>query len=145
MKEISCGFIILNKKNTNQILACHAYGHKFDIGQCDIPKGHVEGYESHLAAAKRELKEETGLIITTEPIHDCGLFKYSANKDLHLYLIEADVNLNKLHCDSMFVNKHGDEVPEMIGYHWVSDTNMFYNTLGQIIKSCIEHYKQWDF
>ena len=42
------------------------------------------------------LKEETGIVLTNEKIHDCGLFQYLPYKDLHLYLVEADVDVTKL-------------------------------------------------
>lgn len=142
MKEISSGFVILNKKNPNMILACQAFGHKFKEENCDVPKGHVEENESHLDAAKRELKEETGIVITNEKIHDCGLFQYLPYKDLHLYLVEVDVDITKLSCNSLFTNRFGKEVPEIIGYHWVNNTKMFYRSLGPIVEKCIEHYKQ---
>ena len=142
MKEISSGFVILNKNNPDMILACQAFGHKFKEENCDVPKGHVEENESHLNAAKRELKEETGIVLTNEKIHDCGLFQYLPYKDLHLYLVEADVDVTKLSCNSMFTNRFGKEVPEIIGYHWVTETNMFYRSLGPIVEKCIEHYKQ---
>lgn len=142
MKEMSCGFVILNKNDESQILACQAYGRKFRFGCCDVPKGHVEGNETHLEAAKRELKEETGFVITTEKIHDCGTFQYISNKDLHLYLIVADIDLNNLKCESMFEDKNGKQVPEVIKYHWVTDTNMFYRSLNPIVKECIDHYRQ---
>jgi predicted NUDIX family NTP pyrophosphohydrolase len=142
MKEISSGFVILNKNNNSLILACQAFGHKFKVGNCDVPKGHVEENESHLDAAKRELKEETGIVLTNEKIHDCGLFQYLPYKDLHLYLVEADVDVTKLSCNSLFTNRFGKEVPEIIGYHWVTGTNMFYRSLGPIVEKCIEHYKQ---
>ncbi len=93
-------------------------------------------------AAKRELKEETGIVLTNEKIHDCGLFQYLPYKDLHLYLVEANVDVTKLSCNSLFTNRFGKEVPEIIGYHWVTETNMFYRSLGPIVEKCIEHYKQ---
>lgn len=142
MKEISCGFIILNKNDESQILACQAYGRSFKEYNCDIPKGHVENGETHLEAAIRELYEETGFRITDQKIHDCGIFQYIAKKDLHVYLIVEDIDISTLKCNSMFENKFGKSVPEVIKYHWVSDTNMFYRSLGPIVRECIEHYKQ---
>lgn len=141
-KEISCGFVILNRKNPEQILACQAYGRKFNVGNCDIPKGHVEGIETHLQTAIRELKEETGFVLKDEKIHDCGLFQYLHTKDLHVYLVEADVDLSTLKCSSYFENLNGDTVPEVIKFHWVTDTKMFYRSLAPIVKKCIDHYKE---
>lgn len=141
-KEISCGFVILNKQDTTQILACQAYGRSYKFGNCDIPKGHVEGTETHLETALRELKEETGFVVTDEKIHDCGLFQYLKTKDLHVFLIEADVDLTKLKCNSYFENQQGVSVPEVIKFHWVTDTKMFYRSLGPVVQNCIDHYHE---
>ena len=85
MKELSCGFIIINRKNPKQILACQPNGRRQNTpGNYDIPKGHRENGETTLDAAIRELKEETGFTITDEKIFDCGLFKYLKNKDLYV-------------------------------------------------------------
>ena len=67
MKELSCGFIIINRKNPKQILACQPNGRRPNTpGNYDIPKGHRENGETTLEAAIRELKEETGFTITDE-------------------------------------------------------------------------------
>lgn len=140
-KELSCGFIILNKSNPNEILACQAFGKKFKYGQCDIPKGHLEGEETPLEAAKRELKEETGFEITNEHIYDCGIFQYLSYKDLHVFLVETEIDLNKLICESTF-EKNGKQVPEVIKYHFVSDIKYYYRSLQPIITECLEHYRE---
>ena len=67
MKELSCGFIIVNKKNPKQILACQPNGRKANcFGNYDIPKGHIEKGESVLDAAIRECFEETNEVITKD-------------------------------------------------------------------------------
>lgn len=140
-KEISCGFIILNKNDQSQMLACQAYGKKFKFGNCDVPKGHVEEGENHLQTAIRELKEETGFEITNEHIYDCGVFQYLSYKDLHLYLIVADLDITKLHCDSQFEH-NGKMVPEVFKYHWITDPRMYYRSLQPIVLECLDHYRE---
>ena len=142
MKELSCGFIVVNKKNPKQILACHPNGRKANVfGNYDIPKGHLENSETTLEAAIRELKEETGYEITDEKIYDCGLFQYLKNKDLYVYLMFVDCDIHELHCDSKF-EVRGKMVPEIIGYKWATDYRLFYKSLQPIIQECLTHFKE---
>ena len=55
MHEVSAGVVPYNPK-TKKFLLLH-----YPSGQWGFPKGHVEEGETELEAAKRELKEETGL------------------------------------------------------------------------------------
>lgn len=62
-KELSCGIIAYHK---------HADGLKFLVlkhgeGHWAFAKGHVEGQESEMETAMRELREETGLIVKPDP------------------------------------------------------------------------------
>ena len=54
-QEKSCGCIVLDKRTVLLI--------KHNSGHWDFPKGHVEGEESEVETAIREVKEETGLDI----------------------------------------------------------------------------------
>ncbi|RME79591.1 MAG: NUDIX domain-containing protein [Methanobacteriota archaeon] len=53
--EVSAGFVVFWPHPLEYLLLHYVEGH------WDFPKGHIEGGESELEAAKRELKEETGL------------------------------------------------------------------------------------
>lgn len=55
-KEKSCGAIIYND-NMQVLVVKHTAGH------WDFPKGHVEGIETEIQTALREVKEETNLDI----------------------------------------------------------------------------------
>ena len=57
-QEKSCGCIILNEKN--EVLLIH-----HNAGHWDFPKGHVEEGETEVQTAIREVKEETGLTLTS--------------------------------------------------------------------------------
>ncbi|ETA81300.1 bis(5'-nucleosyl)-tetraphosphatase [Youngiibacter fragilis] len=57
MKERSFGAVVVDEKG-RFLLVKHRYG-----GHWDFPKGHMEGDESPLEAALREVLEETGLTL----------------------------------------------------------------------------------
>jgi 8-oxo-dGTP pyrophosphatase MutT (NUDIX family) len=44
-----------------------------------LPKGHVDPGESHIEAAEREVREETGIV--AEPVHELGESRYWYRRD----------------------------------------------------------------
>lgn len=77
LHEKSCGAIVYRKfhGNTEILLIKHV-----NSGHWSFPKGHVEGNETELETARREIKEETGL----EVILDSSFretVSYSPKKD----------------------------------------------------------------
>ena len=60
-----------------------------DAGAWSIPKGLIDPKEDHLAAAKREFREETGLTIDGAYVL-LGRFKQSSAKMLTVYAVEGD-------------------------------------------------------
>lgn len=60
-QEKSCGCIVLDKRTVLLI--------KHNSGHWDFPKGHVEGEESEVETAIREVKEETGLDVHVQKKH----------------------------------------------------------------------------
>lgn len=78
-KAISAGVIITDGE---QLLLGHITNHK----NWDIPKGHVDAQEHTLAAAQRELHEETGLTVGASELYLLGLYDYKPKKDLQLYV-----------------------------------------------------------
>ena len=57
--EKSCGIVLFNSDEF--LLIQHPTKSNGDEGHWDFPKGHVEGNETELETAKRELIEETGI------------------------------------------------------------------------------------
>lgn len=116
--ETSCGTLVINHKG--QILL----GRVPDKGNWEIPKGRQEPYESSLEAAKRELKEETGLELNDAYFEEIGIFQYRPDKNLHLYKVYvADTieDLSALQCNSYFPCKDGCKpVLAMDCYCWAS-------------------------
>ncbi len=62
--EKSCGAIVYRKHhgNTEIILIKHV-----NSGHWSFPKGHVEGAETEVETAEREIREETGLEVLIDP------------------------------------------------------------------------------
>jgi len=114
----SCGTLVFNKRG--QLLLCHVTGTNY----WDIPKGMQEHDESTFEAAKRELQEETGLVLDDAVFEEIGGFEYQKNKRLHLYQARVPENLDRLGlliCTSYFSHHlTGAPAPEMDGYRWAS-------------------------
>lgn len=114
----SCGTLIFN--DSGQVLLCHVTG----TNHWDLPKGMREPGESTLEAAKRELREETGLELDNDLFEEIGGFHYQKNKRLHLYKIRAPASLHclgHLVCTSYFSHRvTGKPTPEMDGFRWAS-------------------------
>ncbi len=62
--EKSCGAIVYRKShgNTEILLIKHV-----NSGHWSFPKGHVEGNETEVETALREIKEETGIDVIVDP------------------------------------------------------------------------------
>lgn len=128
--EQSAGFIIIDKKS-KKVLAGHPTGRAFDYAfSFDIPKGHIEAGESPLEAAKRELKEETGIVLPDDQeIYEIGHVHYNSSKGLHLFSTELDVDLNSLHCDSTFVDSYGNVRKEIDKFILTDRCDQFFKNL----------------
>ena len=106
-KTLSAGVIVYDGK---KFVIGHATGGK----HWDIPKGKIEPNEVAIAAAVRELKEETGIEADWRKLIHLGIFEYKRDKDLSLYLLEVEKlpDIKDMKCTSTFTNRHGKEIPE---------------------------------
>lgn len=77
LHEKSCGAIVYRKYhgNTEILLIKH-----INSGHWSFPKGHVEGDETEVETAKREIFEETGIEVNLDPTFR-ELVTYSPRKD----------------------------------------------------------------
>ena len=77
LHEKSCGAIVYRKYhgNTEILLIKHV-----NSGHWSFPKGHVEGNETEIETAKREIMEETGIDVNLDPTF-CEIVTYSPKKD----------------------------------------------------------------
>jgi 8-oxo-dGTP pyrophosphatase MutT (NUDIX family) len=89
-------------------------GHATHSPRWDIPKGIAEAGESFVAAAVRELEEETGLVVPPGALRDLGVHAYRSGKDLALFAwTSAEMPRTEgLVCRSMFALRGGAMVPE---------------------------------
>lgn len=135
-KSVSCGFLVIDT-NTGKMVAAHATDSPSDLH--DILKGHLEPGETYIEAALRELKEESGIVLDpNEPtIVDCGKHSYTREKDIYVFKVEIPVNIEELHCDSMFTDPHGIEKPEMDGFILTDNIEDFYKSLQPVLRKVL--------
>jgi 8-oxo-dGTP pyrophosphatase MutT (NUDIX family) len=89
-------------------------GHASRSPRWDIPKGLAEAGEDFSAAAVRELREETELIVPPGALVDLGVHPYLRDKDLALFawFPEMMPDPRGLRCTSFFVTTKGERLPE---------------------------------
>ena len=107
MVQTSCGVIITDGE---RILL----GHATRSPRWDIPKGVAEPGENLVDAAARELKEETGLVASSDELVALGLHAYLRGKDLALFAWRPAQlpDPQSLACTSLFALPNGTMLPE---------------------------------
>jgi putative (di)nucleoside polyphosphate hydrolase len=116
--DVSCGTLVVD--DAGRLLLCHVTGTR----SWDIPKGLQDPGETTLAAAVRELREETGLVYPPERFVELGRYAYRKDKELHLYRLDVGselASLDALECQSFFPHRYtGKPTPEADGYRWAT-------------------------
>jgi predicted NUDIX family NTP pyrophosphohydrolase len=93
-----------------------------DLGAWSIPKGEPEPTEDDLAAACRELREETGFEVAG-PFIDLGEVTQRAGKRVHAYACLADVDPTRLRSNTCVIewpprSGRSLEIPEIDRGAW---------------------------
>jgi 8-oxo-dGTP pyrophosphatase MutT (NUDIX family) len=107
VKSTSCGVIVTDGARL-------VLGHASRSPRWDIPKGGVEPGETFLAAACRELAEETGLVASPDALKPLGVRAYLRDKDLALFAwpVPALPDPRTLRCSAFFELPNGTRLPE---------------------------------
>ncbi|MBV8259987.1 MAG: NUDIX hydrolase [Paraburkholderia sp.] len=115
-KIVSCGIVLLDPEG--RVLLAHATG----TNHWDIPKGQGDPGETELQSARREMAEETGIVLVASRLVDLGRFAYRRDKDLHLFAARAapdELDLSRCVCVSLFPRREdGVMIPEMDAWRW---------------------------
>jgi 8-oxo-dGTP pyrophosphatase MutT (NUDIX family) len=106
-KTTSCGVIITDGERL-------VLGHATGSPRWDIPKGGVEPGETLEQAARRELREETGLAAPAGALTALGTFPYLRGKDLALFawVVPKLPDPASLVCSECFVLPNGTRLRE---------------------------------
>ena len=118
--KTSCGVLIIN--NQGEWLLGHATGQK----HWDILKGLLDEGEQPSEAAIREVKEESGLVLSPAQLIDYGSMAYRPEKRLHLFTVKdyTKVNPATLICTSTFEHyKTGVVTLEIDRFQWCTPEN----------------------
>ena len=114
-------------------------GHATHSPRWDIPKGIAEPGESFVAAAVRELEEETGLVVAADALRDLGVHAYRPGKDLALFVWTPREmpRAENLVCQSMFAVRGGAMAPEFDKFgvfEWDAALRMVGKSLARLLR-----------
>jgi predicted NUDIX family NTP pyrophosphohydrolase len=102
MPRISAGVLLYRfAPDGLQVLLVHPGGPFFakkDLGAWSIPKGEVSEGEELLAAARRELAEETGFAAEGEAVA-LGSVRQAGGKVVHAFAVRGDADPDRLRCN----------------------------------------------
>ena len=105
MSKRSAGILIYRRNGEKlEVLLVHPGGPfwiKKDQGAWSIPKGEVAEGEDLLLAARRELREETGLVPSGDFI-DLGTAKQKSGKTVYAWAVEVNRNVTVSQSSSVF-------------------------------------------
>lgn len=113
-KTISCGAIIIKDKKF--LIARPSWKNPY----WNIPKGTMDNNETEYQTAIREIKEECNIDITPLLAINLGKFNYLKNKDLILFSVYLDNNVEyKIKCNCTYIASDGKVRPEMVDFKWI--------------------------
>lgn len=126
MSRISAGLLLYRWNALRlEVLLVHPggpYWARRDVGAWSIPKGEVEAGEDAMAAAYRELREETGFVVSGHLI-PLGQSRQRSGKLVVAWAVAADVDPRQLHSNAIAIEwppRSGKrcEFPEVDRVEW---------------------------
>ena len=95
--------LLINKHNKIMLCLCD--------GQYQFPGGHVEDGESLIDALKREIREETGIVLdikNIKPFHKIHYDLKDRKLNIYYYVINCDEDVNLKNTDMTDLEKEGN-------------------------------------
>jgi predicted NUDIX family NTP pyrophosphohydrolase len=92
MKKTSAGILLYRRREELEVFLVHPGGPfwaKKDLGAWSLPKGELDGDEDPLAAAIRELTEETGFVVDGE-LRALRPLRQPSGKTILAWAVEGD-------------------------------------------------------
>lgn len=144
--KVTCAIACITP--SNRVLIVHPTNgpHAFGWG---FPKGVKDNSDlDELSAARRELKEETGLDLPDTLLYiNCGTFAYTKEKLYRLFAVKIDFDIdpNTLKCESLFTESDGANKPEIDKYDLVKIDRCYKDMSAKqasVVKSCLTKLRQ---
>lgn len=140
-KQCTCAMACITP--SGKVLICHPTNGPFKFGW-GFPKGIKDDTDlDEITAARRELKEETGLALPDDLLYiNCGTFEYTKEKVFRLFAVKLDfeIDLATLHCESLFTDTDGIDKPEIAKYDLVKIDRCYKDMSTKqstVVKSCL--------
>lgn len=94
-------------------------GHATGQHHWDIFKGMPDPDEAPEKTAVRELREETGIVLSPNTLTDTGIHNYRSDKKLHVFKAFLEVDPSMLECTSFFEHQKSKKLlAEMDAFAW---------------------------
>lgn len=144
--ENTCGIFLIDENE--KILVCHITGRPMCGNNWSIPKGLTDEGETEMEAAVRELKEETGLVVSIYGLTPLTPLVYkSGKKTLHPFIFKLGKSGHtlKITCDSYFESKNGTMLPEVDAFKWASldeAANLLHESQVKVLPEVRRHVMQ---
>lgn len=132
-KEKSCGAIVYRYNQGDLYILMI----QMNLGHWSFPKGHVEGEESEVQTAMREVKEETNIDVLIDPSFR-EVTTYSPFQDVMkdvVYFVGTPISNN--------LQKQEEEVSDVMWVHYEDALNIVtYDSDRNILENAINYIKK---